>query len=194
MSIEPHSRADPAPVLAPMPPGAEGWQLTRNCAIAPSTFFWNIAALGLAPFLAGVGFWVSGYPLVMLFCVCQLLALGAAALVHAWHATDGEWVQVGHGKVHVEARCGGHRRVLDIHACWARLERGPCDSLVLRSGRDALSLGDQLTPARRRMFAEEFAASLARAKLQDARIPARDGDIPGCAPLRASMRVRHRRR
>lgn len=118
-----------------MPPGADVWQLTRNCAIAPSAFFWNIAALGLAPFVFG--------------------------------------------KVHVEARCGGRRRVLDIHACWARLERGPCDSLVLRSGRDAFALGDQLTPARRRMFSQEFAASLARARLQDARTPAGDEDCQG---------------
>lgn len=105
----------------------------------------------------------------MFFCACQLLALIAAALVHARHATDEErvQVQVDQGKVRVETNCGDRQRRLDAHACWVRLERGASGSLCLRSGRVALPLGQQLTPERRRVFAEEFAASLARASRRD---------------------------
>ncbi|RYF67446.1 MAG: DUF2244 domain-containing protein [Comamonadaceae bacterium] len=159
---------EPAPTT-----GVDSWKLTRNCAIAPITFFCNIAALALVPLLAGFAFWTAGYPMVMFFCACQLVALFAAAMAYALHATDGELIEVqpAHGKVRIEARCGSRQRVLDLDVCWVRLERDPFGSLMLRSGRAELPLGGQLNPSRRQLFAEEFAASLARARRREAPLP-----------------------
>ena len=160
----------PAPPAAAAPPPGDAWTLTRRCAIAPRTFFGHIGALGLLLCAVGVGFWVAGYPLVMFFCGCQFAALCGAALVHARHATDGERVCVEDGRVRVASSHGARERVVEVHACWARLERGPSGRLVLRSGRVELPLGERLTPAQRRVFAEEFAASLARARQGGARL------------------------
>jgi uncharacterized membrane protein len=128
----------------------------------PGTFFWNIGALALLMALIAAGFWVAGYPLVMFFCGCQLAAVCIAGLVYARHANDGERIRVEAGAVHVETSHGGHERVVDFHACWVRLERDRSGALTLRSGSASLPLGKQLTPARRRLFAQEFAASIAR--------------------------------
>jgi uncharacterized membrane protein len=144
------------------------WKLTRNCAMVPATFFCNIGALALLMAVIGAGFWVAGYPLVMVFCGCQLAALCIAGLVYARHANDGERIRVEAGAVHVETSHGGHERVADFHACWVRLDRERSGALTLRSGSASLPLGEQLTPARRRVFAEEFAACIARSGQQDA--------------------------
>ncbi|WP_183025163.1 DUF2244 domain-containing protein [Variovorax sp. UMC13] len=148
------------------------WKLTRNCAMRPSTFFWHIGALALLMALVGAGFWVAGYPLVMFFCGCQLAALCIAGLVYARHANDGERIRVEAGAVHIETSHGGREREVDFHACWVRLERDRSGALTLRSGSASLPLGKQLTPARRRLFAEEFAASIARSGQRHASPPA----------------------
>lgn len=148
------------------------WKLTRNCAIQPATFFWNIGALALLMAVIGTIFWIVGYPRVMLFCGCQLAALCIAGLVYARHANDGERIRIEADAVHVETSHGGHERVVDFHACWVRLDRDRSGALTLRSGSASLPLGEQLTPARRRIFAEEFAASIARSGQRDALPPA----------------------
>lgn len=147
------------------------WTLTRNCAISPCTFFWNVGALAGVVGAVGTGFWVAGYPLVMFFCACQLFALGIAGIVFARHATDGERVRVDAGTVRVETSRGCRQRVVDFQACWVRLERHPSGALTLRGGRAVVPVGEQLTPAARKIFAEEFAASIALARQHDASIP-----------------------
>jgi len=147
------------------------WKLTRNCAMPPATFFWNIGALALLMAVIGAGCWIAGYPLVMLFCGCQIAALFIAGLAYARHANDGERIRVDGGAVHVETSHGGHERVVDFHACWVRLERSSSGALTLRSGSASLPLGEQLTPPRRRIFAEEFAASIARSGQRKASLP-----------------------
>ncbi len=147
------------------------WKLTRNCAIPPATFFWNMGALALLMAVIGAGCWIAGYPLVMFFCGCQMAALLIAALAYARHANDGEWIRVEGGVVHVETSQGGHERVVDFQACWVRLDRDSSGTLTLRSGRASLPLGEQLTPARRRIFAEEFAASIARNGQRNTSLP-----------------------
>lgn len=178
MSTLPPTVAGLAPESAGPAAMRQAWKLTRNCAIPPRIFFWNIGALGLVLAAVGTAFWVAGYPLVMFFCGCQLVALCAAALMHARHATDGERVRIEGGRVRVESSRGGHERVFDAHACWVRLERASSGGLVLRSGRTELPVGEQLTPAQRRVFAEEFAASIARARQWDASSPAASENEP----------------
>lgn len=174
-AVMPAASAVPEPSPSPSPCG-QSWTLTRRCAIAPRTFFCHIGALGLLLCAVGIGFWMAGYPLVMLFCGCQFAALCGAALVHARHATDGERVRVEDGRVQVASSRGCREQVLEVRACWARLERRPSGGLVLRSGRVELPLGDQLTPAQRRVFAEEFAASLAQARCGGTLRPKGSGD------------------
>lgn len=147
--------------MPPMPPARRrAWKLTRNCAMAPATFFWNIGAVGAGLSAVGAAFWLAGYPVVMLFCGVQLAAWGIAALAYARHAADGEHVHVDAGKVRVETRCGSAERVVDFQACWLRIESDASGALMLRSGREALPVGTHLSADRRKVFAEEFAASI----------------------------------
>lgn len=152
-----HARASPTrPALA--------WKLTRSCSMRPGTFFLNVGLLSLLGTACGVAFWVAGYPWVMFFFGCQIAALCAAALAYARHAVDGERVRLHGTKLHIESVCGTQRTNLDFDLCWVRPERLASGELLLRSGGVAVRLGGQLTPAERRIFAAEFAASLAWAR------------------------------
>jgi uncharacterized membrane protein len=143
-------------------PQTVAWKLTRNCAIAPATFFWNLGALALITAVIGAGYWFAGYPLVMLFCGAQIGALFIAGLVYSRHANDGERIRVEGDAVYVETSHGGRAREDNFHACWVRLDRDPSGALTLCSSGASLPLGEQLTPARRRIFVDEFAARIAR--------------------------------
>jgi len=139
--------------------------------MGPAAFFWNLGALALITAVIGAGYWFAGYPLVMFFCGAQMAALFIAGLVYARHANDGERIRIEGGSVHVETIDGGHERVADFHACWVRLDRDPSGALTLRSSGTSLPLGEQVTPARRRIFADEFAASIARSGQSVASLP-----------------------
>ena len=180
MPPNPHPPSAVAPVAAsPTQPSArKAWKLTRNCAMRPRTFLWNIGALAVSMGAIGTGFWIAGYPLVMFFCGFELAALGIAGFVYARHATDGERVRVEAGTVRIETSRGCQRRVVEFHACWVRLHRDGSGALTLRSGSAAVPVGEQLTPARRKVFAEEFAASIARARQWDASLPAANQSEP----------------
>ncbi|RYY83628.1 MAG: DUF2244 domain-containing protein [Comamonadaceae bacterium] len=140
------------------------WRLRRPCALAPHTFFSNIGALGLVLGAVGAGFWIAGYPLVTFFCACQAVAIGAAALVYAVHALDGERIAVEGGRVRIECTRGREESVVELPVEWVRLEQSAAGAVVLRSGRTQVAVGRQLTEAQRRLFAAEFAASLASAR------------------------------
>ncbi|RYY72488.1 MAG: DUF2244 domain-containing protein [Comamonadaceae bacterium] len=146
------------------------WNLTRNCAMVPGTFFCNLAALASLSSVIGLGFWIAGYPLVMFFCGAQSAALGVAVLAYARHATDGERVRIEQGRVQVETTQGGRVAAHEFNACWARLLRDRSGGLVLRSGSAVVPLGRQLTPADRDRFAREFAASLVSSRREDGRV------------------------
>jgi uncharacterized membrane protein len=156
--ISPDAQADPLQPLA-------SWNLTRNCAMSPGGFMLHVAAASALSCLIGLGFWAAGYPLVLAFCLCQSLALAAAALAHAVHAVDGERIVLTAQTLEVHATRGLRARTFRLDPSWTRLEgaAGP-GAPALRSGSTRVPVAVYLTAAERRHFAAEFNRTLAHRK------------------------------
>lgn len=83
------------------------WTLRRNCSVTPgqlASVFAGLSALSLA---VAAFFWVQGAVLVLPFAALELLALGAAFLATARHATDGERISLHEGRLVVEVESAG---------------------------------------------------------------------------------------
>jgi uncharacterized membrane protein len=100
------------------------WNLQRNCAMFQRGFMLHIGAAAALVAALGCGFWVAGYPVVLYFCIGQMLALAAAAGVHAIHAVDGERVVLTPGSIEVHATRGLRLQTFRFDPCRAWLECG----------------------------------------------------------------------
>ncbi len=81
--------------------GSVRWLMKRNCSVAPRqllAFYLSLCLLALA---IGAFFWTRGAPFVLPFAGAELLAVGAALLVHARHATDRESLVLRPGRLTV---------------------------------------------------------------------------------------------
>jgi uncharacterized membrane protein len=71
--------------------------LKRNCSISPGGMLRVFGLLALASLGIAMGFALAGAWLILPFAGLEVLALGAAFLVHARHATDFERIEVSTG-------------------------------------------------------------------------------------------------
>lgn len=90
------------------------WRLRRNCSVTPAQLGRFYASLCLVSASIGAGFWVFGAPFVLGFAGLELLALGAALLVYARHATDGETVCLRGSRLIVESDHAGRRECVEF--------------------------------------------------------------------------------
>jgi len=175
------------------------WILQRNCAMSPRAFMLHIAAAAALVAALGCGFCIAGYPVVLCFCAGQVLALAAAAWVHAIHAVDGERVVLTPGTIEVHTTRGLRSQTFRFDPCWAWLESAREDGRdrpggarsqppVLCGGGLRVPLGGCLADAQRRRFAAEFGRSLRQARTAtrafhgDPGISGANGfsDLPSC--------------
>ena len=87
--------------------GAVLWLLKRHCSLTPAQLGWLYVSLcgvslGIAAF-----FWVLGATMVMPFAWAELVAEGAAFVVYARHAGDGEKIVLEGGQLVVELETAG---------------------------------------------------------------------------------------
>ena len=87
--------------------GAVLWLLKRHCSLTPAQLGWLYVSLcgvslGIAAF-----FWAQGATMVMPFAWAELLAVGAAFVVYARHAGDGEKIVLEGGQLVVELETAG---------------------------------------------------------------------------------------
>ena len=66
------------------------WFLRRNCSVTPRQLGWLYLSLCIVSLAIGTGFWLQGAKLVLPFAWLELMAVGAAFVVYARHARDGE--------------------------------------------------------------------------------------------------------
>ena len=83
------------------------WSLRRNCSVAPAQLAWVFAGLSALSLAVAAFFWFQGAVLVLPFAALELLALGAAFLATARHATDGERISLHQGRLVVEVESAG---------------------------------------------------------------------------------------
>jgi uncharacterized membrane protein len=167
----------PAPVVgcagAPVAPpdaAAARWVMRRNCSMSPRQLGGVFLSLCLLSAAIALGFWWAGATAVVWFTGLELLALAAALLVHARHATDRELVAVEDGRVRVELRIGAHleRHSLDAALVRVRLAGGLVE---LAAGGQAVRVGRHLRPHRHAGLAREIQMALRGGQRQHAAPP-----------------------
>lgn len=138
------------------------WLLKRNCSLAPSQlicFYISlcVVSLGIAAF-----FWNMGATIVMPFAWLELTAVGAALLLYARHAGDGEKIMLHEGQLVVELEVAGRTRRAEFNSQWVRIEPARGDgSLISVSGQGhSVSVGRHVRPELRPALAREIRRAL----------------------------------
>ena len=149
------------------------WLLKRNCSMAPRHllgFYLLLCALslGVASF-----FWWQGARMVMPFAWLELLAVGAAMLVYARHATDHENIALRHGLLSVEHCSGNRLQRVDFQPEWVNVEPQTSDrSLIELSGQgQRIAVGRFVRPELRRLLAAELRQALRLAHYRPVPVP-----------------------
>lgn len=134
------------------------WLLKRNCSLAPV----QLAALYLSLCVLSSGiaafFWVQGARLVAPFACLELLAVGAAFLVYARHAGDGEKIILQGQQLVVELETAGRLQRAEFNREWVRVEPKDGDgSLIEVSGQGrSVRIGRHVRPELRPALAREI--------------------------------------
>ncbi len=116
-----------------------------------------VVSMGIAIF-----FWVQGARMVMPFAWLELLAVGAAFVVYARHARDGEKIVLQGGQLVVELENGGRMQRAAFNRQWVRVEPKSGDgSLIEVSGQgQSVRVGRHLRPELRPALAREIRFAL----------------------------------
>ena len=143
------------------------WELQRNCSIAPAQLLAVYLSLCLVSLLIGGAFFFQGAQPVLMFAGVELLALGAALLVYARHASDHETLTLAGRRLQVEVQDGNRASRTEFRAEWLAVEPSAGQgSLVELSGEGRrLRVGRFLRPELRAAFANELRRALRRACL-----------------------------
>ena len=138
------------------------WLLKRNCSVTPSQLLGlflslSVVSLGIATF-----FWFQGATLIMPFAWAELLAVGAAFLVYARHARDGEKISLEGGQLVVELETAGRLQRAEFNREWVRVEPKDGDgSLIEVSGQGrSIRVGRHLRRELRPALAREIRFAL----------------------------------
>jgi uncharacterized membrane protein len=109
-------------------------------------------------------FWMQGATLVMPFAWLELIAVGAALILYARHATDFEAIRLRAGRLTVEHASGRTTHRAEFAPAWVRIEPEHGDgSLVELSGQgQRIAVGRFVRPELRRQLADELRWALRR--------------------------------
>ena len=105
---------------------------------------------------------MQGASLVMPFACIELLAVGAAFLMYARHATDGERISLQDGQLVVELETSGRLIRSEFRRDWVRVEPSAGDgSLIELSGQGLkVQVGRYVRPELRAVLAREIRMAL----------------------------------
>lgn len=146
--------------------GIAGFSLTlkRNCSISPAGLLAVFAALSVASVAIGIGFAVAGAWPVLPFVGLEIVALGAAFVLHARRAADYERIELARGRLEVEVAEAERRVRYELDAGRARvvLERseGYGARVLLRDAGKEVEIGRHLDASSRIEFAAELSRRL----------------------------------
>ncbi|HET6599306.1 MAG TPA: DUF2244 domain-containing protein [Burkholderiaceae bacterium] len=143
------------------------WLLRRNCSVTPRQMLVFFASLCIVSLSVATVCWMQGATLVMPFAWLELLAVGAALLAYARHATDSESIRLRPGRLTVEIACGRRIERAEFAPTWVRVEPEHGDgSLIELSGQgQRISVGRFVRPELRHQLADELRWALRRWQL-----------------------------
>ena len=107
-------------------------------------------------------FWMQGATMIMPFAWLELVAVGAAFLVYARHATDGERIVLQGSQLFVEQTLAGKLLRSEFNREWVRVEPQRDDrSLIELSGQGRkVHIGRHVRPELRPALAREIRMAL----------------------------------
>ncbi len=138
------------------------WFLRRNCSVTPTQLGWLYASLCALSLGIGTFFWFQGVVLILPFAWLELVAVGAAFLAYARHATDGETISLRGRRLVVELENAGHLERAEFDRERVRVEPSVADrSLIQLSGQGRrVNVGRYLRPELRPALAQEIRRAL----------------------------------
>lgn len=159
---EPHTLSNPVFRFATVSGQTIHWFLKRNCSVTPTQLAWSYASLCAISLGIGGFFWLQGVVMVMPFAILELMAVGAAFLVYARHATDGEKISLQGAQLVVELENSGRRVRSEFNRDWVRVEPlGSDGSLIELSGQGRrVQVGRYVRPELRAVLAREIRMAL----------------------------------
>ena len=142
------------------------WFLKRNCSVTPAQLGWLYASLCAVSLGIATVFWFQGAVLILPFAWVELAAVGAAFLVYARHARDGETISLQGRRLVVELENAGRLERAEFNRDWVRVEPGAGDrSLIELSGQGRrVNVGRYLRPELRPALAQEIRRALREAQ------------------------------
>ena len=138
------------------------WFLRRNCSISPSQLGLVYASLCVVSLGIGAAFWFHGATFVLSFAGAELLLVGAAFLLYARHASDGERIFLAGPQLVVELENGGKLQRAEFRREWVRVEPQSGDGSLIElsaQGR-SVSVGRFVRPEMRPVLAREIRMAL----------------------------------
>ena len=138
------------------------WLLKRNCSVTPAQLVRLYVSLCVVSLGIALMFWFQGAKMILPFAWLELLAVGAAFVVYARHARDGERIVLQGPRLVVELENGGHLERAEFAREWVRIEpRGGDGSLIEVSGQGrTVVVGRHLRPELRPALAREIRHAL----------------------------------
>jgi uncharacterized membrane protein len=126
---------------------------------------WLYASLCVVSLAIGSIFWWLGATLVLPFAWLELAAVGAAFVVYARHAADGETISLKGRQLVVELENAGRLERAEFDREWVRVEPSAADrSLIEVSGRGrTVNVGRYVRPELRPALAREIRRALREA-------------------------------
>jgi uncharacterized membrane protein len=150
---------------ADLRPGVQ-WVLRRNCSITPRQLASVYVALCTVSLLIATGFAWVGATAVLAFAGLELAVVGAALLVYARHARDGDTLTLDGQSLAVEQAQGSRTQRTEFRAEWVSVE--PCHgegSLLELSGQgQRVHIARFLRPEMRAALAQELRLALRSAR------------------------------
>lgn len=138
------------------------WRLRRNCSVTPKQLGLLYASLCVVSLGVGGFFWAMGATLVLPFAALELLAVGAAFLVYARHAADGERVRLMARALVIEQETAGHTVRREFSRDWVQVRpAASATSLIeVRGGGQSVQIGRFLRAELRPALAREIRQAL----------------------------------
>jgi uncharacterized membrane protein len=138
------------------------WLLQRNCSVTPAQLGKIYLSLCVVSLTIATFFWMQGAHMVMPFAWLELMAVGAAFLVYARHARDGEKIILQGTQLVVELETAGRTERAEFARDWVRVEPKSGDGSLIQvscQGRSVI-VGRHLRPELRPALAREIRFAL----------------------------------
>lgn len=148
--------------LATSSDGCVRWLLRRNCSVTPRQMGFLFLSLCLVSLVVSLFFWSRGATLVLPFAALELMAVGAALLVFARHATDQECITCAQGRLVVEQESAGLLRRSEFarHAVQVDVDIHGERLVALRGDVETVRVGRYLRADLRPLLAKELRRAL----------------------------------